>query len=277
MNQKLEDRLHLYEQDHPIRDDQELTAAIDSILNEQDSLPIEERDFDLISEATDVILKLQGYNEDLLAAIADEAVNSLKTRIRPPKPSSNIKSNSRPHIFRWLIPVVAVLSLTTIAVFASPANRLAISDMTSRIYSSFKPMTVYHEDNIDLVISDDTTNFSSFDELSAAFGNSILLPFDLEEELKELSIEVANLGYTFDIYASFKYRNSICYITIVYNLDSDSRIETNPTIGEQDLTINNFANYVLAEWTYKNIYYQVKCLDKNSVESIVKYMRFKNE
>jgi len=30
MSQKLEDRLHLYERDHPIRDDQELVSALEA-------------------------------------------------------------------------------------------------------------------------------------------------------------------------------------------------------------------------------------------------------
>ena len=150
MYQKLEDRLKLYEHNHPIKDDDGLIAAIESILNEQDSLPIEKRDFDLIAEATDSILKLQGYRESDRATMAEEAANSVKARIALQK---GIATNGKPQnkhrsVLRWIIPLVAVLAMTTVAVCASPSSRLAISEMTNRIFSSIKPKTVLYEDRL---------------------------------------------------------------------------------------------------------------------------------
>ena len=98
MYQKLETHLRLYEKDHPIKDDHELIAAIESILDEQDSLPIEERDFDLIAEATNTILKLQGYDENHLDEMASEAASSVRTRIADKrKGASNGQLQSKRH------------------------------------------------------------------------------------------------------------------------------------------------------------------------------------
>lgn len=280
MYQKLEDRLKLYEHDHPIKDDDGLIAAIESILNEQDSLPIEERDFDLIAEATDSILKLQGYRVSDRATMAEEAANSVKARIALQK---GITSNGKPQnkhrsVLRWIIPLVAVLAITTVAVFASPNNRLAISDITHRIYASLIPKTVYHDDNIDLVITDETATYASLNELSEVFGNILLLPFDIEEDLVDLSIEVLDLGDSYEISISFNYINSPCTIIITHlPNNSESTIKYNNTVGGRDVAVKDCDNYILTEWVYNQNHYQVKTNNMDSEEFIISILRAKNE
>ena len=148
MYQKLEDRLKIYEQDHPIKDDDGLISAIEVILNEQESLPVGERDYDLIAEATDSILKLQGYRESDRATMAEEAAALVRTRIARQKgvTSDGKPQNKHRSVLRWIIPLVAIIIATTLAVFASPINRLAISDMTKRVFSSIIPKQVYYEE-----------------------------------------------------------------------------------------------------------------------------------
>ena len=275
MYQKLETRLMLYEKDHPIKDDHELVAAIESILDEQDSLPVEERDFDLIAEATNTILKLQGYDENHLDEMAYEAAASVRTRIADNRmgTSNGQHQSKRHHFLRWVIPLVAVLALTTVAVFASPTNRLAISDITRHIYASLKPKSVYHEDNIDLVVSKDTTVYTSLNDFSSSFNN-ILLPFDLESEFDELKIEVSDLGQSFYIKISFSYQNYDCFIIIIdpQQVSNSSLIYTS-TIGGREVAINNDGEKILAEWIEDQIYYQIKAPSTDSLEKIIKNMR----
>ena len=273
MYQKLADRLKLYEQNHPIKDDDGLMAAIEDILNEQDSLPIEERDFDLIAEATDSILKLQGYRESDRATMAEEAANSVKARIASHQKgiTANGKPQNKHHsVLRWIIPLVAVLAMTTVAVFASPTNRLAISELSHRIYSSIIRKTVYHEDNIDLVTTSDTATFSTFEELSKSFNNSIELPFGLKDDLSDLEIKAYDFGDSFNINVSFVYCNSPCTI-IITNQQNTSQVdlEYNYTVKNHNALLSECDDYILAEWIHGPCYYRIKAPNKNLMESII--------
>ena len=277
MYQKLEDRLKLYEQDHPIKDDDGLIAAIESILNEQDSLPIEERDFNLIAEATDSILKLQGYRESDRATMAEEAASSVKARIAHQKGiTSNGKlQNKHRSVLRWIIPLVAVLAITTIGVFASPTNRLAISDMTNRIFSELKAKTTLHEDNINLEITQDIVFYDSFRELSTAFKDTIMLPFDIEDELHNLSIEVADYGDSCGITILFDYEGLPYSFTISKQWHGNGEALLPDTrIGEFDVALSELNGNYIAEWLRGLDLYQVKAKSVDSLEPIIKHMRF---
>ena len=279
MYQKLEDRMKLYEQDHPIKDDDGLISAIAVILNEQESLPVEERDFDLIAEATDSILKLQGYRESDRATMAEEAAALVRTRIARQKgvTSDGKPQNKHLSVLRWIIPLVAVLAITTVTIFASPANRLAISEITHRIYSALEHKVDYHEDNIDLVISSDSTSYSSMEELAKEFHNSILLPFELKKELTELSIDVLNLGQTYDIEISFVFHGNMCLITIFPQREPAENIDYNNKIGDFKIGLTTDTEFIYAEWTVDQVYYQVKSTSMDSIEPIIESMRLSNE
>lgn len=280
MYQKLETRLMLYEKDHPIKDDHELIAAIESILDEQDSLPIEERDFDLIAEATNTILKLQGYDENHLNKMASEAALSVRTRIADKrKGTSNGQLQSkRHHILRWVIPLVAIIAITTVAVLASPMNRLAISEMTNRIFSSIKPEVIYHEDNTDLEITDTVTTYTSFKELSAAYNYDLLLPFDIEDELQDLLIETAVLLQSTETIISFTQNRFLCSIIINHlNTNAEESYDYNAKIGAYNVVLSECNEYYLAEWKYNQERYQVKSESLSILEFIIISMRLKDE
>ena len=122
MSQKLEDRLHLYERDHPIRDDQELISALEAILEEQDELPVENRDFDLISEATDAILHLRGYSDEQLSDMADAAVDKMRSSIYTNNHAANkshFSSNHYKSRLTWIIFAVIVATIAITSVSAS--------------------------------------------------------------------------------------------------------------------------------------------------------------
>ena len=274
MSQKLEERLLLYERDHPIRNDQELIAAIQYILSEQDSLPIKKKDFDLIAEATETVLKLQGYSEEQLTEMADEAVSSLKARLSSQQDTPSAKPKTRRRVLRWLIPVAVILVLTTVAVFASSTNRLAISEMTRHIFDSLTPKTVYHEDNIDLVVTNDIQTYVSFEELSAAYDSLLLLPFELENKIQNLSILVSDFGESKDIDIVFDYRDFLCGITITPSEQiAESTTIGTTTVGEYSVVLQDFGDYTSAHWTYNQYYYQVNAKNTDDIKSIISQMR----
>ena len=276
MSQKLEDRLHLYERDHPIRDDQELISALEGILEEQDELPVEDRDFDLISEATDAVLHLSGYSNEQLSNLANKAISSVKTRITSPHESSSCGTTKPRHhaIIRWLVSIAVILSIATVAVFASPTNRLAISEMTNRLFSSLKPKTIYHEENVDLVFTDNIQTYSSFDELSASFNHSLLLPLDLESDIRNLSICVYDIGQSFDISIQFDYDDCLCYITIECPQNHSERdIDYSTRIGGLNVALYNCDDNWNAVWEDNNNLYQIESYDLDTLKSIISNMR----
>lgn len=276
MYQNLEDRLKLYEQDHPIKDDDGLISAIDVILNEQESLPVEERDFDLIAEATDSILKLQGYRESDLATMAEEAAALVRTRIARQKgvTSDGKPQNKHRSVLRWIIPLVAIIIATTLAVFASPINRLAISDMTKRVFSSIIPKQVYYEGDIELKITDDNKSYTSLLDLASNFDGSILLPYDLEKECQNLHITVLNFDQTSSINIRFEYCNTPCSIIIMNkDKDADTNIIYNARIGQFDVFLVYIDKQFLASWTHGEYYYQVSSASQEQLDSIIENMR----
>ena len=280
MYQKLETRLMLYEKDHPIKDDHELLAAIESILDEQDSLPVEERDFDLIAEATNTILKLQGYDENHLDEMAYEAATSVRTQIadkRKGTSNGQLKSK-RHHVLRWVIPLVAILAMTSVAVFASPTNRLIVSEFTHRIYSTLAHNVTYSEDNIDLVITDDIEIFSSFEELSKRFNHSLFLPFSLNDEIRDLVIRLFSYGESYDINISFVYENSPCTIIISNQaITSENISKYNYMFGDRSVLLSDCKDYILAEWDFEQYYYQIKAPNIDLIKSISTSMELSDE
>ena len=273
MSQKLEDRLLLYERDHPIRNDQELIAAIEVILDEQDSLPIKKRDFDLIAEATETVLKLQGYSEEQLTEMADEAVSSLKARIASQQDTPNTKPKARRRVLRWLIPIVAIIILST-AVVASSTNSLSISDIAKHIYASLQPKTKYSEENVDIVVSNEISAFLSFSDLANSVKQPILLPYDMENDLQNLAITQDNYGEFQHILISFDYCNTSCMLSIDYPVQNSS-MEYNAKIGSYEVFEYSSEDGDQAVWINSQICYSVKTNNASTTNTIIEQMRTK--
>ena len=75
MSSELENRLLQYEKSASISTDEELIKAIECILSNEESLPFEERNFDLIEEAIDAVLSLQKIDIEQLEKSAEIVTN----------------------------------------------------------------------------------------------------------------------------------------------------------------------------------------------------------
>lgn len=274
MSQKLEDRLLLYERDHPIRNDQELIAALEVVLAEQDSLPIKKRDFDLIAEATETVLKLQGYSEEQLAEMADEAVSSLKARLASQQDTPIAKPKARRRVLKWLIPIVTIIVLST-AVVASSVNSLTVADLTKRFLMLLEPRTKHSEENVDLVLSKDIISFTSFDELTEYSMQSLLLPYDIEDELSNLSINSIDFGESQHIEVIFSYRDTMGWINISYPISSSASFDYNATIGSYNVLLSEYDNSFQAVWNNESVNYCVKSGSSDVTKTIINNMRQK--
>ena len=208
MSQKLEDRLHLYERDHPIRDDQELISALEAILEEQDELPAEDRDFDLISEATDAVLHLSGYSNEQLSDMADKSVERIFSRLS----ANNSKCRKKTHLVRskiaWIIIAIIVLTITSTAISASVLG-INIPLMTKEFVLSLKEKVLYNKDNKEAIRTNDVVMLSSLFDLDKQYRDyNLILPLSMIPSVTDSEIIIEDLGDTlfFDITLVFSYQ-----------------------------------------------------------------------
>lgn len=82
MSMNLEDRLLQCENNNTITNDKELIEAIESLLEKEQSLPAEERDYDFIDEAVSTLISLNaaGLSEEDADAISERAMKRCLNR-----------------------------------------------------------------------------------------------------------------------------------------------------------------------------------------------------
>ena len=128
MSSKLETKLLQYEKSTPISNDDELIEAIESIISNEESVPIEERDFDLIDEAVDAILSLKKVDieqlEDSAEKITDRYFDEIQTQ------RGELVKKTKTVRLKWLIPIAAIISLLTIITVVSYAFGYDLISMT---------------------------------------------------------------------------------------------------------------------------------------------------
>ena len=252
-----------------MEDDESMIRNLQLLIQIEEKKPENERDNALIDECIEEIAKLKGVRSSYSKEEVDAIVVELKH-----KEAKNLKTKSPRRYVKWLIPVAVILVLTTVAVFASPANRLAISEMTNRFFSSLTPQITYHEDNYDLVFTDDIKEYSSFKALSEAHDDVFLLPFDLEKDLQSLEIMVSNTGQSHDVDISFEYSGFPCLMTLRSLLPDDTHtIEYNTKIGDWNLALYECDDLWIATWVHKKILYQLESASLDVLKSLITNMR----
>ena len=165
MNSKLEERLYLYERDHPIHSDQDLLTALEAILDEQDSFPVEQKDFDLISEATEFALHLQGYSDEQLNEMANASRKRILDRIHGKSiPAKRGVSKSLRSRLAWII-LVAIVGTIAITSVSASISGINILSATKQFIVSLVNRNIISLNNQDYTASGDYMTFSSIDEL----------------------------------------------------------------------------------------------------------------
>ena len=82
MSLKIEEKLLEMEDSTLIRTDEELIKKIELIITEEELHPVEERDFELIDEAVNIILSLRNIDVDELNECADNVIDRLVEKNR---------------------------------------------------------------------------------------------------------------------------------------------------------------------------------------------------
>lgn len=199
MSSKLEEKLTLYEKSVPVTNDEELISAVEAILDSEETLPYEQRDYDLIEEATEVVLSLQGVDIDQLKqnarTVRTKATNSKQTKIH--------------FKIKWLVPLVAMISLLsimTIGVTGWLENYHFID------YKNLEEKKMYTDEDSDFIMTSDYIYYYSFDEfLKDDIVSEILLPYAMFDEMTVNTILVADYGE----YLS---------VELIVNMDGDEQI-----------------------------------------------------
>ena len=278
MNSKLEERLYLYERDHPIHSDQDLLTALEAILEEQDSFPVEQRDFDLISEATEFVLNLQGYSDEELTEMANASGKRILDRIHERSiPAKRRTPKSRRTRLAWIILVAIVGALTITSVSAS-IKGVNILTATKNSILSLIEKDALSTDSSSYKASNNTYNYDSIEDLLNDYGElGILIPFNTE---KIEFTKIASIVYNDEV--------SITILMFLPSLDATASIThsdliqdpiaTNDTVNGFDVLVsqhqNNFQYEFLDDY---NNHYVIQSNSTTAIKTILISMEAPHE
>lgn len=261
MSSKLEEKLTLYEKSVPVTNDEELISAVEAILNSEESLPYDQRDYDLIEEATEVVLSLQGVDINQLKQDA----KAIRTKAIPSK-------ERKIHFgFKWFVPLVAMISLFSIMAIGVTGW---LENYHFTDYKNLEEKTLYTDEDSDFIMTNDYIHYYSFDEfLTDDIVNEILLPYAMFDEMAVNTILVADYGE----YISVK---------LIVNMDGDEQIISVETpryhgydFGSLTTPIGNFQVWVIeydgmysANFEHEGDLYSFNVTSYEILENLIKCM-----
>lgn len=183
MNSRLEEKLAAYEENIPITNDEELLLALDTIIEEQEKLPPEEKDETLISEAIDASLSLRGEDlrelEKLSRELASKHIAVTKK-----------KRTSSPMIVRFGRRGIAVAAALAVIMMTSIIGFAAGYDWISELYNR-----IMNVDNSELMVVSESIEYENLSDMVADFNlKDVLLPHSLPDGLsyKMMTGQAAN-------------------------------------------------------------------------------------
>lgn len=278
MNSKLEERLYLYERDHPIHSDQDLLAALEAILDEQDSFPVEQKDFDLISEATEFALQLQGYSDEQLTEMANASRKRILDRIHGKSiPAKRGVSKSRRSRLAWIILVAIVGALTITSVSASILG-LNIIDATKKYILSLTRKASVTQNEKTLTRTDEIVYFDSIQDLARRYEDlNIETPHIIGEDY---SSDIYSIDFgewiQLDIKIEFSSPSNSALIEICIPTSIDNKLSSSDSTNRVQFTsLSN--NEYLAEYSTENATYTITCNSYSRLKQIVNSMEVYHE
>jgi len=242
MEFKLLDRIHEIESVAPISSDEELIAALDRIIEKEEELPWKKRDYDLIEEAIEYKLKLEGVDTEECGRRADELSKKILQKVNKDHKRDTIcRSRSRFRRVAFILAAALTLVALTVGTYAFSSS---FRDFTNKMYNQLKDKTWYHSDNTDYIITHDTLEFSSLDDLAKdeRFG-SIALPYGLPDDYIIKNIQVRDYGDTQHIEIAIYKGDQPSYVSIA-TPSSERYDDLNAkTIGDYDVLVKNDGDY----------------------------------
>ena len=249
MNGELAIRLSEYERKSPIRCDADLSAALDSIICSEMAKSASRRDLDLIDEATDAALMIQGFDPEEAsldaARIADGAIASIP---------SDDKKTSLFFSTRWLIPAVI---LTALLFAVAVAAKVFDDEFLSALYGAKDEIAEASPGQV-IEIGGESVEVGLSDEISSLGElvprvrcESLLLPEIGDDEIG--SIDLSDFG---------TYQNVT--VTLADGASFDIKTDTvwkntmdTEKVGKFDVVTSNYDSVYQGEFEYKGCLYRI--------------------
>lgn len=186
MASKLELRLSEYEEQSPVTNDEELMTAIADIIENEESLPETERDFELLEEAIDAYISLSGADIDDLetraSALCEEHVEEIRR-----------KNTVRRLKLRYFLPVAALFTLILVGSIVTYAGW---NSLKNDRYSNIETSALTSGD---VIGSGEYLDFSTIGELiKYADREDIPVPREIPADFAVRSLSVQNTSIAAD-------------------------------------------------------------------------------
>ncbi len=272
MNSKLEEKLMQYEKNTPIKNKQELLYAVESILKEEESKKSSKRDIDLIDEAVDIILTLNGIDAENLEhdanVLTDKILNEANKRV------TFGTTKSKKASIKWLAPIAAIISLFLSINVIAYAMGYDLISMTNDAFKQLKEKIWYSNNDSSIIKTSDNRVYKDVKEMieNESFEN-LLWPAQMDELKFVGDIEVIDYDNELEIICRFdRFGNAIEYNVIFpaeYNMDNLDLIK----IGEYEVNVSNHENKYQANLIYKGNGYLITAQDNENLEYFIKNLK----
>lgn len=276
MSSELENRLMQYEKSTPISNDEELIKAIESIIGEEETLPYEKRDFDLIDEAVEAILTLQDVDIGQLEESAERITDTYFNGMQTDKTDIVRKSKAKSVKLKWLIPIAAIVSILAASMIVAYALGYDIIEMTKKAYTQIIERESYEEGNDEIIITADRKEYQSLSEfLANEEADELLLPLDLSDEFSIDGIKVTYYGEYTEVIISVLYEDSSHILQIkAPGVDIvDANEDAKQIIGNYPVDYCQYEDIHQAQFMHEGNYYTVISASYNSLEKIIESLR----
>lgn len=277
MNSRLENDLLNFEKDNPIKNDEELIAAIEFLIGKENSLPEEERDYDFIDEAVELILSVKGVDLEKLDAHSEKKAAECIDRVKKEVAFGKSVPKSKPRLLRtkWMIPVAALLAVLTIGVVAQTMG-FDVIGMTKEAYQSIVRKITHESDNSNLIITNEYGDFSSLqDFLNSGDYSGYLLPYELPEGYKLKKIDYEDYGEFKMVTIMVDLGNSQSVITIKSPFSVMPSQSNKEMISNHEVYCTSYDNIYQGDFLYKGKKYTITAFSHNDLKTIIEHLEEK--
>lgn len=271
MSSKLEDRLLQYEKSTPISNDEELLHAIKCIINEEESVPIEKRDLELVEEAIKATFSLKKIDIAVLNKHADKLKEKYVSEARFDNTSKVKKEKIKSVNLKWFIPIAAIISILTASTLVAYAFGYDFVSITKSAYVQFKEKIFYRYGNSDIIITDDYTKYQSLEMLSNddKYSN-VLLPFELPDNFTVTEIIAQDFGEYTSIDIKLLCNGVLQQIDIETPTSFNFSNRETIRINGFDVYCCEYDNIFQGELLYEGSIYTISASSYNNLEIIIK-------
>ena len=163
MSSKLEEKLLEIEKENPISNDEELINAVKSIIDKEEALSVEERDFDLIDEAIEAVFLLNDVDIEHINKRAQKTTDDFLEKIRTVNQSAVKNKKNKSFRLKWLIPIAAVVSLMIVGTVTAYAFGYNSFNMSKDAIVQLVEKVLYRQGDTDIIVTSNVKKYDDFE------------------------------------------------------------------------------------------------------------------